>query len=145
MSFQQLMRHEPLRHIALRVDKGDVVIDVADALQLVGVPMVVRAPVHANQEDGHVSPRETEEVEFEFVHVCGFAVEEQEQAENWRGGPCLPAVDGVVRGGLGMLAEVQFLHLLPACHDARATFDADVAPHVVEVLVVDGADVVGLT
>ena len=59
MPFEQLMRDKPLRRIALRIDKGNVVVDVAYALQLISMTMVMRAPVHANQEDCHVSPRET--------------------------------------------------------------------------------------
>lgn len=43
----------------------------------------------------------------------------------------------------GVFLEVQFLHFLPAGHDTGAAADADVAPHVVEVGVVDGADVGG--
>lgn len=59
MPFEQLMRDKPLRRIALRIDKGNVVVDVAYALQLISMTMVMRAPVYANQEDCHVSPRET--------------------------------------------------------------------------------------
>lgn len=36
---------------------------------------------------------------------------------------------------------MELFDLLPACHDARTTAEADVAPHGVEVLVVDRTDV----
>lgn len=43
-----------------------------------------------------------------------------------------------------MLLEVQIFDLLPARHDASAAADAHVAPHAVEVAVVDGANVLRL-
>ncbi len=41
-------------------------------------------------------PGETEDVELEFVHVCCFAVEEEEEAEHGGFGAGLPAVYGVL-------------------------------------------------
>ena len=43
-----------------------------------------------------------------------------------------------------MFLEVEFLDFLPARHHSGAAADADVAPHAVEVLVVDCADVLGV-
>ena len=50
----------------------------------------------------------------------------------------------MVGSGLGMFLEMKFLDLLPAGHDASAAADADVTPHLVEITVVDCADVFGL-
>ena len=138
------MRHESLRCVSLCIDERDVMVDVADALQLVGVTVVMRAAVHADQEDRHVRPGQAEEVEFEFVHVGCFAVEKQQEAEHGGFGPGLPAVDGVVSGGFRVFLEVEFFYFLPAGHDAGAAAEFDGAPLLVEVLVVDCADVGGL-
>lgn len=50
----------------------------------------------------------------------------------------------MVSGGLGVLLEMELFDFLPAGHDASAAADADVAVHLVEVLVIDRADVLGL-
>lgn len=39
---------------------------------------------------------------------------------------------------------MEVFNFLPSRHDARATADADVSPHCIEVAVVNGANVVGL-
>ena len=81
------MRNETFRRVALGIhevymaskksisDKGivssrgvDELVDVADALQLVRVAMVVRAAIDTDEEDRDVSPGEAEKVELEFVH-----------------------------------------------------------------------------
>ena len=69
------MGDEPFRSVALRIDKRDMVVDLADSLQLIGMAMVVRASIDTNQEDRNVDPREAEEIEFELVHVGRFAIE----------------------------------------------------------------------
>ena len=143
MALQQLMGNKPLRRVTLRIHKANMMIHVADALQLVRVAVMVRTPIHADQEDRHVRPRQAQQVQLELVHVGGFAVQQQEEAEHGGFGPGLPAVDRVVGGGLGMFLEVELFDFLPARHDAGAAADADVAPHGVEVLVVDRADVAG--
>ena len=48
----------------------------------------------------------------------------------------------MVRRRCGMLLEMQLLDLLPSSHDASTASDSDVSPHGIEVLVVDGANVV---
>lgn len=50
------MGDKSLGRIALRVDKRDVGIDLADALELVRVAVVVRTSVHADEEDSDVHP-----------------------------------------------------------------------------------------
>ena len=75
MPLEQLVGDESFWSVALRIDKGDVVIDLADSLQLIGMAMVVRASIDTNQEDCDMDPREAEEIEFEFVHVSRFAIE----------------------------------------------------------------------
>ena len=81
------MRNEAFRRVALRIykdnmasgksisDRGitsskgvDELVDVADALQLVRVAMVVRAAIYTDEEDRDVGPREAEKVELKFVH-----------------------------------------------------------------------------
>lgn len=97
MPLKQLMRNKPLRRISLRIHKTNMMIHLANPLQLIGMAMMVWTPIHANQENSDMHPGETEQVEFKFVHVCCFAVEEEEEAEHGRLGTRLPAVDGVVR------------------------------------------------
>ena len=143
MALQQLMRNEPLRRIPLRIHKAHMMIHIADALQLVRMAMMMRTPIHANQEDRHMRPRQAEEIELELVHVGCFAVQQEEEAQHGCFGPGLPPVYRVVGRGLGVFLEVEFFDFLPARHDAGAAADADVAPHGVEVLVVDRADVAG--
>ena len=75
MTLEKFVCDESFRSVALRIDKGDVVIDLADSLQLIGVAMVVRASVNTNQEDCDMDPREAEKIEFELVHVSRFAIE----------------------------------------------------------------------
>lgn len=129
MPLQQLVRHQPLRHVAHGIHKRDVVVDLADALQLVGVPVVVRAAVDANQEDGDVRPRVAQQVELKLVHVRRLAVEQQQQAQHGRLRAGLPAVDGVVRRRRAVLLKVQALDALPARHDARAAAKLHIGPH----------------
>jgi hypothetical protein len=74
MPLEQLVGDESFRSVALRIDKGDVVINLANSLQLIGVTMVVRASINTNQEDCDMDPREAEEIEFKFVHVGRFAI-----------------------------------------------------------------------
>ena len=78
MSLQELVGDKSFRSVTLGIDERDVVVDVTDTLQFVGMSMMVRTSIDADQKDGNVSPRQTEKIEFEFVHVSGFAVEEQE-------------------------------------------------------------------
>ena len=56
MPLEQLVGHESFGSVALCIDKGDMVIDFADSLQLIGVAMVVGASVDTNEEDGDVDP-----------------------------------------------------------------------------------------
>lgn len=75
MALEQFVGDESFWSVALGIDKGDMVIDVADSLQLVGMAMVVRASINTNQEDGDMDPREAEEIELELIHVGRFAIE----------------------------------------------------------------------
>ena len=77
MPLKQLVGDKSFRSVALRIDKGDVVIDLADSLQLIGMAMVVWTSIDTNQEDCDMDPREAEEIEFELVHVGRFAVEQK--------------------------------------------------------------------
>lgn len=43
-----------------------------------------------------------------------------------------------------MLLEVPFLDFLPAGHNSRLTLDLDSLPQSIEILVIDGADVLGV-
>ena len=106
--------------------------------------MVMRTTIDADKKYGNVSPRKAEEIELELVHVSGFAIEQQEEAQHRRLGPRLPAEDGVMYCRLRMLLKVHLLDLLPACHDAGAAAEVDGAPHLVQVLVVDAPDVLRL-
>jgi hypothetical protein len=71
MTLEELVSHKAFWAVALSVDKADVtdnwlaqcllerqnlLIDIADPLQLVGVSMVMRAPIYSNQEDGQMRP-----------------------------------------------------------------------------------------
>ena len=114
MPLQQLMRDKPLRRIPLRIHETYMMIHIADALQFVRMPVMVRTPVHADQEDRHVRPAQAQQVELELVHVGRFAVEQQEEAQHGCGGAGLPAVDGMVGRGFGVFCEVQFFAFLPA-------------------------------
>lgn len=40
-----------------------------------------------------------------------------------------------------MLLEMQLLDFLPACHDSSSTTEPDILPHLIDVVVVDGANV----
>ena len=75
MPLEQLVGDETFRSVALRIDKGDMVIDLADSLQLIGMAMVVWTSIDTNQEDRDMDPREAEEIEFELVHVGRFSIE----------------------------------------------------------------------
>jgi hypothetical protein len=50
----------------------------------------------------------------------------------------------VVGRGFGVFLEMQVFNFLPAGHDAGSAAETHVAPHLLEVLVVHGADVVCL-
>lgn len=50
----------------------------------------------------------------------------------------------MVSGGFGVFLEMEVFDFLPACHYARAAAEMDCVPALVEVLIVDAADVVGL-
>ena len=78
MPLQQLVRDEPFRCVSLCIHKAHMVIHVADALQLIRVPMVMRTPVDADQEDRHVRPGQAKEVKLELVHIGGLTVQEEE-------------------------------------------------------------------
>src|ERR1700760_2620022 len=97
------MRDEALWTVTLCINEGDMVVHVADTLQLVRMPMVVRTAIHTNQKDGHMGPRKTQKIKLKFVHISGLAVEQEKQAQNWCLRTCLPAVDGMMDRGLGML------------------------------------------
>lgn len=56
MPLEQLVGDESFWSVALRIDKRDVVIDLADSLQFIGVTMVVRASIDTNQEDCDMNP-----------------------------------------------------------------------------------------
>ena len=75
MAFEQFVGDESFGSVTLGVDKRNMVIGVADSLQLVCVSVVVRTAVNTNQENGDMDPREAEEIEFEFIHVSRFAIE----------------------------------------------------------------------
>lgn len=61
-------------------------------------------------------PGQAEEFEFEFVHVWGFVVKNEEEAEDWCLWSGLPAVDGVVGCCVGVSVEMLVFDALPACH-----------------------------
>lgn len=69
------MCDETLWGIALGINKRDMRINVANSLQLIGMTMVVRAPIDTDQENGDVNPIKAEKIELELVHVGRFAVE----------------------------------------------------------------------
>jgi len=69
MPLEQLVGDESLWGVPLRIDKGHMVIDFADSLQLIGMAMVMRATVNTNQEDRNMHPRKAQKIKFEFVHV----------------------------------------------------------------------------
>lgn len=69
-----------------------MVIHVADALQLIRMPVVMRTAINTDQENCHVRPRQPEQVQLELVHVCCFAVEEEQEAQHGGFGTGLPAV-----------------------------------------------------
>lgn len=48
-----------------------------------------------------------------------------------------------MRGRLRVLLEMQLFNFLPTCHDTSAAADVDLAPHCVEVLMIDGSNVIG--
>jgi len=75
MPLEQLVSDESFWSVALRIDKGDVVIDLAYSLQFIGMAMVVWASIDTNQEYCDMDPREAEEIEFELVHIGRFAIE----------------------------------------------------------------------
>jgi len=77
MPLQQLMRHEPLRTIALRINERDMMIHITDPLQLVRMTVMVRTAVYTDQENCDVRPAQAEKVEFKFIHIGCFAVEEE--------------------------------------------------------------------
>jgi len=64
MSLKQLMSDKSLRCIALCVNKRDVVIDLADSLQLIGMAMMMWASINTDQEDRDMDPRETEKLKL---------------------------------------------------------------------------------
>lgn len=51
MALEQFVGDESFWSVALGIDKGHMVIDVAYSLQLVRVSMMVRAAIDANQEN----------------------------------------------------------------------------------------------
>lgn len=75
MPLEQFVGDKSFRSVALCIDKGDVVIDLADSLQLICMAMVMWASVDTDQEDCDMDPREAEEIEFELVHIGGFPIE----------------------------------------------------------------------
>lgn len=75
MALEQFVSDESFWSVALGIDKRDMVIDVADSLQLIGMPMVVWASINPNQEDGDMHPGEAEEIELELIHVGRFAIQ----------------------------------------------------------------------
>lgn len=54
------MRHESFWKVALCVNKRDMMIDVADSLELVRMSMMMGAAIYSYQEDSDMGPRETE-------------------------------------------------------------------------------------
>ena len=140
MPLQQFMRDIALRSIALSVHKRHMMIDIADSLQLVRMSMVMRAPVDADEEDCDVRPRQPQQVQLELIHICRFSIEQQQHTQHRRAGSSLPAIHRMVCCRLGMLLEMKLLDLLPAGHHASAAAEPDVAPHAVEVAMIDCAD-----
>lgn len=60
MPLEQLVSDEAFWGVALSVDKGYVVIDIADPRKLICVSVVMDASFGANEEDGDVRPRQAQ-------------------------------------------------------------------------------------
>lgn len=119
------------------IEKPHMRIKSRHALQLDGMRMMMRTILHADQRNRHVRPRLAQELEFEFVHVCGFAVQEDEEGELGHGGGGLPAEDRVeapVTVARVLVLEVGVFDDLPALHHlcaaAQAHFRVPVLPEV---------------
>ena len=97
----------------------------------------MRAIFHADEGNGHIRPRFTQQFEFEFVHVGGFAVEEDEEGEfrhSWGGLPAECGIVAAVAVSAVLVREVGRFHHLPALHNLRAATEVDArAPVVLEV------------
>lgn len=104
----------------------------------------MRTSVDTNEEDSHMRPRKPQQVQLEFVHVCGLAIKQQQQSEHRRLGTSLPAIYWVMGRRFGVLLEMQFLDLLPASHDAGASSETNIAPLVVKIAMVHRTDIIGL-
>jgi hypothetical protein len=78
MPFEQLVGDETLGSVALRIDKGDVVIDLADPLQLIGMAMMMRTSIDTDQEDCHMNPGKAQEIKLKLVHVGRFTIQEKQ-------------------------------------------------------------------
>lgn len=78
MSLKELVGDESLGRVSLRVDERDVVVDLADPLQLIRVAMVMWASIDTNEENSNVYPRKTQQVELKLVHICCLAIEKQQ-------------------------------------------------------------------
>jgi hypothetical protein len=89
MPLEKLVSYKAFGTVALSIDKADVtdnwltnvcfrrpnlLIDIADPLQLVGMSMVMRTSIYADQEDGKMSPIKTKQFELEFVHCLQWSV-----------------------------------------------------------------------
>src|SRR5579871_6511317 len=74
MAFEQFVSNESFWSVTLGIDKGNMVIDVADSLQLIRMPMMMRTAINTNQKNCDMNPREAEEIEFKFIHVSSFTI-----------------------------------------------------------------------
>lgn len=61
-------------HPSVHIQKSHVWITLCDSLQFYRVGVVMRAVLHADQDDGDIGPRLPEEFELELVHVVGLTV-----------------------------------------------------------------------
>jgi len=97
---KKIEKHIPLRRIALRIHETDVMIDVADSLQLVGVAVVVRAPfgsdlysvssascshlqraarsIRTHQKDRNMRPPQPQEIQLKLIHIRRLAIQQQQ-------------------------------------------------------------------
>lgn len=76
MSLQQFVRDESLWSVALRIHKRDVVIDIADALQLIRMAVMMWTSINTDQENSDMRPGQTEQIELKLIHVCCFTVQQ---------------------------------------------------------------------
>jgi hypothetical protein len=129
MPLQELVCNEALGSVSLCIHKRHVMVHLTYPLQLVGMAMMVRAPIDTDQEDGDMDPREAEDVKFELVHISGFSIEQQQESQHGSLWTSLPSIDRMVSCRFGVLLEMQLLDFLPARHHSCSPTKPDVPPH----------------